>query len=201
MILTFNIPIYRFFSEEAHLESMLTEGLVYFNTIKAFNTLNDPQYQDIDEGGHMFKQDTSKGWTSTGSNDGPKLISSVTIRKRRIPDAWAFCGTCSTVSKAKKQFAIRVDHPMDFVRQLDYSIEQRFGTKLNILFGPVSYYNLNMDMLSPQEQPPYFSKLEKYKDDLEFRIVIIPPDNIKDLKPEVFKLPEPNKIFSKALIL
>jgi hypothetical protein len=201
MLLHFNIPLYRFFSKESQVESMLNEGLVYFNTIKAFNTLDDPRYKDIDEGGHAFKQDTSKGWTSTGSNDGPKLISSVTIRKRRIPDAWAFCGTCSTVSKAKKQHAIRINHTMDFIRQLDYSLEQKFGTKLPIFFGPISYYNLETDRFSPHEQPPYFSKLDKYKDDLEFRIVIIPPENIKDLKPEIFKLPEPNKIFSKTLIL
>jgi hypothetical protein len=204
MLLHFNVPLYRFFEKEQYANDMLLRGAVRLNTVRAFNSLENPQYKDIDEGGHFFKQDGSKGWTKVGNWDGPgpEIISSVTIRKRRIPDAWAFCGTCSTVSKAQKKYAVRIDRIFDFMRQLDYAMEQKFGEKLPIFFGPVSYYDLQADMFSSQEQPVYFAKQCKYKDDHEFRIVVLPPPPMIDnLQPETFILPEPSKVFSKPLIL
>lgn len=200
MQITFNIPMYRFFSKEEYLDSMLKNGLVYFNTVRAFNILEDEKYRDLDEGGHVFKVPTKMTPLYGDSKHFPEIVVAQTLKKRRIRDAWAFCGSCSPASKAKKSYAVRVEPVIGFMQQLDYALEKKYGEKLQILFGPVSYYTEEMNSFSIHEQPPYFSKLASYKDDLEFRIVVIPPDSMAKIKPQTFQLPEPNKIFSKALI-
>ena len=199
--MTFNIPLYRFFSKESHVDSMINDGLVRFNTVRAFNTLDDDQYRDIDEGGHVFKEPTKMIPLYGDPRHLPKIVVAQTLRKRRIPDAWAFCGSCSPASKAKKSYAVRIEHVIGFMQQLDYALEKKYGEKLQILFGPVSYSTEEMNSFSKHEQPPYFSKLEIYKNDLEFRVVVIPPDSLEKIEPETFQIPEPNKIFTKAFCL
>lgn len=199
MIIDFKVPMYRFFSDETHANSMLNNGLVYFNTVKGFTTLEDEKFRDLDEGGHAFKVPTPM--TRTGPGPWPEVIIAHSIKKRRIPDVWAFCGTCSPASSARKPFSVRVNHVIGFIRHLDYALQLRFNQQLKILFGPVSYYDEDHNAMSPHEQPPYFSKLAKYKDELEFRIIIIPPLGIEEIQPEVFKQPDPYKIFSKGVLL
>lgn len=150
-----------------------------YNNKAIYTTLEDEKFRDFDEGGHAFK--VPSPMTRVGPGPWPEVIISHGIRKRRIPDVWAFCGTCSPVSTARKPFSVRVNHVVGFIRHLDYALQLRFNQQLKNLFGPVSYYDDEQNMMSPHEQPPYFSKLAKYKDELEFRIVIIPPSSIEHL--------------------
>lgn len=130
-----------------------------------------------------------------------KVITSQTLRKRKIPNVWVLCGSCSIIRKAKKQYTVRINPVFDFLGQLEYSIENKFGRKLPIFFGPVSYIDDINNGFTHDEQPLYFSKSSSYKDDLEFRIVVYPPYEIKNLEPETFKLPEPGRVVSKVLTI
>src|SRR6185295_16072510 len=129
-----------------------------------------PKYRDDDEAGHTFKEPTTmyyEGDSDIPDEFRPKLVTAFTSRKRRIPDAWGFCGTCSPVSAAKKPYAAMIINLRYFVQELDFLIEQKFGQQLPILLGPVCYYsNEGVNAINPQENPPYFSKLESYKNDL-----------------------------------
>jgi hypothetical protein len=88
--------------------------------------------------------------------------------------------------------------------ELRKAIVGKFGEDLQVMFGPVSYYDRDVDAFSRIPRPPYFSKPERFQFDLEFRIVIIPSKRIYDegkIEPIELEIKNHREIFVKTHIL
>ena len=196
MAIIFPIPLYRFFSKSEHALAMVTKGEIFFNKISAFTELEDKNFRDETEKTHLFKEI----YNSPDSND-----SSYTVdhKHRRISDAWAFCATPSSASLAKKEFCVWIKDVNYLLNQIDKAVQIKFGQELPILFGPISYNSKDADVFSKVIHPPYFTKPEAKMGDLEFRIVILPPNNMKiqDILPMTLIIPNPSFIFEETLVV
>jgi len=198
MDILFPAPVFRFFDKEKYANEMLFNGEIFFNTINSFPHLENEAYRDEREGFHTFKVDSStkKNKESIG------FINSHTIKTRKIPDAWVFCGTCSTASDAKKVYCVQAAPFGNFFTQIHNAVVEKFNKELPILFSPVSYVS-EKPSIYPEAFATYFTKQEKFKGDVEFRIVIIPPKEflLEPLKPLTLKIANPTSVFKKIEII
>lgn len=198
MDILFPAPIFRFFDKKEYAERMLNDGEVFFNTIDSFPELTDDNYKDEREGFHTFKTDTS----TLNNRNTLGFIGSHSIKTRKIENAWAFCGTCSTSSDAQKTYCVQV-HPFgNFFLQLHNAVRKKFNQELPILFSPVSYVS-EKQSLFPEAFQPYFTKRGKYQGDIEFRVVIIPPKELlnESLTSMTLNIENPSNVFKKIEII
>ena len=197
-------PVYRFFSKKEYATDLVHNGNMRFTPVSAFTTLDDPKYRDGGEKYYHIK--TRKDHSVNIEVDGKKRTIEgfgVHSTHRRIDDAWAFCGTTSIVSSARKAFPTYIKNFGLLLQKLEQAIEKEFGEQLTILFGPIAYYNRNMDLFSEVPNPPYFSKPEKFMRDLEYRIVIVPSNRIYErgqIDALTLKIDSPDEVFGETLI-
>lgn len=186
------ITIYRFFSKEEHANKMVNNGEIFFNVVTAFSKLEDERFRDQSEGLHLFKH-VHRQENMIGVSHG----------YRKIIDAWAFCGTTSTASSAKKNHCVWIKNFHAFVTQIQEAANKKFGHEMPILFGPVSYNCRDSEPFSAAQHTPYFTKPKEKMSDLEFRIVIPPTKDIdeKDIQPFTLIIPRPKEVFEKVFIL
>ncbi|WBX67885.1 hypothetical protein PG910_07040 [Tenacibaculum dicentrarchi] len=198
----FPIPIYRFFDKKKYLDEFVYNGIMRFNPVSAFTELSDVKYRD--EGEKYYKIKTVQQEEKIINGKKVVIGGSITHQYRKINDAWAFCATTSIVSNARKPFSGYIKNLGRLVFELEKAIRLLFDEDLIVMMGPIAYYNKDLDTFSEVIQPPYFCKTEKFKLDLEFRIVIIPSNKIYEkgkLTALELKLENPQEIFGKTLIL
>jgi len=198
-------PVYRFFSKKEHLNDLVINGRMRFTPTSAFGELKDMNYRDEGENYYHFKIREDKSHTIIVDGK-ERLIEGGTVHStyRKIDDAWAFCCSTSIVSTARKPYSAYIKNFGRLIQKLDEAIKAKFNEKLLIMFGPVAYYDRHMDLFSEVNPPPYFSKEEKFKTDLEFRIVIVPSDKIYEsgkLDVLTLEINEPIEIFGQTTII
>jgi hypothetical protein len=198
-------PVYRFFSKKEYADDLVLNGNMRFAPVSAFATHDDPKYRDEGEKYYYIKQ--RHDHTKIVEIDGKEhKIEGFGVHSthRKIEDAWAFCGTTSIVSTARKTYPTYIRNFGLLMRKIEIAIHSKFGEELLVMFGPVAYYNRTMDLASEVPCPPYFSKSETFLSDLEFRIVIIPSDKIYDMgqiEPLTLTIDNPEEVFGETLIL
>lgn len=198
-------PIYRFFSKKEHLEEMVSLGKLRFTPTSAFAGLEDMKYRDEGENYYHFKvrEDRSRTIIVDGKEhtvEGGIVHSTY----REINEAWAFCGTTSIISSARKPYSAYIKNFGLLMQKIDEAILLKFNERLLIMFGPVAYYEREMDLLSEVNPPPYFSKDQRFKTDLEFRIVIVPSEKIYEngkLDVLTIEIDNAKEIFGKTTII
>lgn len=198
----FPTPLYRFFSKEKYRDDLVDSGVMRFTPVSAFTKLPDEKYKD--EGEKYYKVKIVQ--KDKGIIHGKEVFTGgeISHQYRKIDDAWAFCATSSIVSSARKPFTAYIKDIGKLQFELKKSIKNYFGEQLPIMMGPIAYYDEELDVFSEVIPPPYFCKPEKFKSDLEFRIVIVPSDEIyenKKIEPIDLKIDNSQKIFGKTLLL
>lgn len=101
----FPTPIYRFFSKKEYAEKLVQKGEMRFTPVSAFTSLNDIRFRYVNESYYNLK--TRNNYTDKITYDGKEYNlegGENTSNYIRIGDAWAFCGTTSIISSAKKSF-------------------------------------------------------------------------------------------------
>ncbi|MES2838609.1 MAG: hypothetical protein V4667_13855 [Bacteroidota bacterium] len=192
----FPLPLYRFFSKKEHAEAMVTKGEIFFNTISAFPNLTDDRFRDETEKTHLFKTVHQTEHSLGG-------CISIGYKHRKLFDAWAFCATASSASTAIKEHCVCINNFGYFLNQVEIAVKNKFGENHPVLFGPVAYNLKEDDLSSTIQHPPYFTKPKQKMTDLEFRIVIPAPKEIKesDMIPLTLTIPNPTHAFEMAFIL
>lgn len=200
-------PVYRFFSKKEYAKDLLN-GNMRFTPVSHFGELGDEKYKDKGESFYHIKQRESRKIKIGVDKNGNDLFvegGSVHSTHRKIDDAWAFCGTTSIISEARKGHGIVITQFGRLMHKIEDSIQRHFEERLTILFGPVAYYDRHMDMFNSADTPPYFAKDKKYSKDFEFRIVIVPSDKIynetKVFEPLTLIIDKPEEVFTETTII
>jgi hypothetical protein len=196
------VPIYRFFDKKTYADNLADKGLMRLTPTAAFPKLIDSKYKDEQEGFYEIK--TFEPWDNKSDNGDYLVAGHGSSKYRKIDDAWAFCASTSNVSTARKDFTVCIHNFGRLTTELTKAVKKKFNEDLPIMFGPISYYDRNLGAFSHIPRPPYFSKPENFKNDLEFRIVIIPSKQIYELgnlEPIEIEIENPKEIFTKTYIL
>jgi hypothetical protein len=198
----FITPIYRFFSEEKYLNNLVNNGLMRFTPVSAFTKLPNESYRDVGE--KYYKIKTVEHYKHIIDGTEKSFGGSIDHQYRKIEDAWAFCASTSIVSTARKEHTVYIKNLALLLSELNKSIMKTFNEELQVLIGPIAYQNEDLDSLSEVIPPPYFCKPEKFKSDLEFRIVIIPSRNIHnngEIKPIDLIIENSQDIFRETILI
>jgi hypothetical protein len=196
----FPVPLYRFFSKKSHLDEMVNEGKLFFNTIHAFTKLDNANFRDENENIYQFKIFKEL----KHEVDGQIMKGGDTLyRHRKISDAWAVCFSSSNCSDAIKDYCVTVINFGRLLNLIEQAVNNYFNKDVLVMFGPVSYVSDKRDCFPPVPNTPYFTKNDKYKGDLEFRIVIVPPNDfpVEAIQPFTLTLPNPEDIFKDVWVL
>ncbi len=201
-------PIYRFFSKKEHAEDLFLNGNMRFTPVSYFGELEDESYRDKGESFyHIMQRETHKIKIGVKENGEDIFLEggSANSTHKKLDDAWAFCGTTSIISEARKDFSVVITQFGRLMNKIEESIQENFNERLTLLFGPVAYYDRHMNMFNSADTPPYFSKDKKYSQDFEFRIVIVPTnkmyDETKIFKPLILKIDKPEEVFMETNII